>query len=47
MQGSVGEERGMEHALEERIRFAVITLGIYTLLCVFSPSTFKTKVSLD
>lgn len=30
-------EGGVDHSLKERIGFAVITLGIYTLLCVFLP----------
>ena len=34
MQGSAGEEAGVECALEEIIEFAVIILAIYTLLCV-------------
>lgn len=33
-------ERGVEHSLEERIGFTAVALGIYTLLCLFSPSTF-------
>lgn len=37
MQGSAGEEGGVECALEERIGFALIILAIYTLICVSSP----------
>lgn len=42
-------EGGAERSLEERKGFVVITLSIYTLLCVcvFPPRTFKNKFSLD
>lgn len=37
---SVGEEGGRGIPLEERIGFAAITLGVYSLLCLCPPSTF-------